>query len=103
MQVVSIKPIRDEQGTWLAVSAYWRMEQIRRLRCNEHNPIIPYQPKVNGQGTVTKKRRHCKHTTQGEKRGMAVTLTTAARNAACNAIVDLIDAGAGAGTLVCAI
>ena len=30
---------------------------------------------------------------------MAVTLTTAARNAACNAIVDLIDAGAGAGTL----
>ena len=31
---------------------------------------------------------------------MAVTLTTAARNAACNAIVDLIDAGAGAGTLV---
>ena len=31
---------------------------------------------------------------------MSVTLTTAARNAACNAIVDLIDAGAGAGTLV---
>jgi len=30
---------------------------------------------------------------------MAVTLTTAARNAACNAIVDLIDAGVGAGTL----
>lgn len=30
---------------------------------------------------------------------MAVTLTTAARNAACNAIVDLVDAGAGAGTL----
>jgi hypothetical protein len=29
-----------------------------------------------------------------------MTLTTAARNAACNAIVDLIDAGAGAGTLV---
>jgi hypothetical protein len=28
------------------------------------------------------------------------TLETAARNAACNAIVDLIDAGAGAGTLV---
>lgn len=27
------------------------------------------------------------------------TLETAARNAACNAIVDLIDAGAGAGTL----
>ena len=27
------------------------------------------------------------------------TLTTAARNAACNAIVDLVDAGAGAGTL----
>ena len=26
-------------------------------------------------------------------------LTTAARNAACNAIVDLVDAGAGAGTL----
>jgi len=31
---------------------------------------------------------------------MAVTLTTAARNAACNAIVDLVDAGSGAGTLV---
>lgn len=31
---------------------------------------------------------------------MAVTLTTAARNAACNAIVDLCDAGAGAGSLV---
>ncbi len=31
---------------------------------------------------------------------MAVTLTTAARNAACNAIVDLVDAGAAAGTLV---
>ena len=30
---------------------------------------------------------------------MAVTLTTAARNAACNAVVDLVDAGAGAGTL----
>lgn len=30
---------------------------------------------------------------------MAVTLATATRNAACNAIVDLIDAGAGAGTL----
>lgn len=28
------------------------------------------------------------------------TLETAARNAACNAIVDLVDAGAGAGTLV---
>jgi len=28
------------------------------------------------------------------------TLEVAARNAACNAIVDLIDAGAGAGTLV---
>lgn len=28
------------------------------------------------------------------------TLETSARNAACNAIVDLIDAGAGAGTLV---
>ena len=28
------------------------------------------------------------------------TLETAARNAACNAIVDLIDAGTGAGTLV---
>jgi hypothetical protein len=31
---------------------------------------------------------------------MAVTLTTAARNAACNAIVDLVDAGAGDSTLV---
>jgi hypothetical protein len=32
---------------------------------------------------------------------MAITLTTAARNAACNAIVDLIDIGAAAnGTLV---
>ena len=31
---------------------------------------------------------------------MAVTLTTAARDAACNAIVDLVDGGAGAGTLV---
>lgn len=31
---------------------------------------------------------------------MAVTLTATARNAACNAIVDLVDAGAGAGTLV---
>ena len=30
---------------------------------------------------------------------MAITLTTAARNAACDAIVDLLDAGAGAGTL----
>ena len=30
---------------------------------------------------------------------MAITLTTAARNAACDAIVDLVDAGAGAGTL----
>lgn len=28
------------------------------------------------------------------------TLETAARNAACDAVVDLIDAGAGAGTLV---
>jgi len=28
------------------------------------------------------------------------TLETAARNAACNAIVDLVDAGAGAGTMV---
>lgn len=28
------------------------------------------------------------------------TLETSARNAACNAVVDLIDAGAGAGTLV---
>lgn len=35
---------------------------------------------------------------------MTITLSaaaqTAARNAACNAIVDLVDAGAGAGTLV---
>jgi hypothetical protein len=31
---------------------------------------------------------------------MAVTLTTAARNAACNAIVDLVDAGSGDSTLV---
>ena len=30
---------------------------------------------------------------------MAVTLPTATRNAACDAIVDLIDAGSGAGTL----
>lgn len=30
---------------------------------------------------------------------MAITLTAAARNAACNAIVDLIDAGTGAGTI----
>ena len=30
---------------------------------------------------------------------MAVTLTTAARNAACDAIVDLLDAGAGAATI----
>lgn len=30
---------------------------------------------------------------------MAVTLTTAARNAACDAVVDLCDAGAGAATL----
>jgi hypothetical protein len=30
---------------------------------------------------------------------MSVTLPTATRNAACNAIVDLIDAGTGAGTL----
>lgn len=29
---------------------------------------------------------------------MAVRLSTAARNAACNAVVDLLDAGAGAGT-----
>lgn len=28
---------------------------------------------------------------------MAVTLATAARNAACDAVVDLVDAGAGAG------
>lgn len=31
---------------------------------------------------------------------MALTLSTAARNAACNAIVDLIDGGTGAGNLV---
>lgn len=30
---------------------------------------------------------------------MSVTLETSARNAACNAIVDLVDAGSGAGTL----
>lgn len=30
---------------------------------------------------------------------MALTLPTATRNAACDAVVDLIDAGAGAGTL----
>lgn len=30
---------------------------------------------------------------------MALTLSTAARNAMCNAAVDLIDAGSGAGTL----
>ena len=30
---------------------------------------------------------------------MAVTLETSARNAACDGIVDLVDAGAGAGTL----
>lgn len=30
---------------------------------------------------------------------MAITLTTAARNAACDAVVDLIDAGVGAGKL----
>lgn len=30
---------------------------------------------------------------------MAITLSTAARNAACNGVVDLIDAGAGAGKL----
>jgi hypothetical protein len=30
---------------------------------------------------------------------MAVTLETAARNAACDAIVDLVDGGAGAGVL----
>lgn len=30
---------------------------------------------------------------------MAITLSTAARNAACDAVVDLIDAGAGAGKL----
>ena len=31
---------------------------------------------------------------------MAVTLTTAARNAACDAIVDLLDAGAAAASLI---
>lgn len=31
---------------------------------------------------------------------MALTLSTAARNAAANAVVDLVDAGAGAGKLV---
>lgn len=31
---------------------------------------------------------------------MAVTLTTKARNAACNAIVDLVDEGAAAGTVL---
>lgn len=30
---------------------------------------------------------------------MAITLETIARNAGCNAIVDLLDAGSGAGTL----
>lgn len=30
---------------------------------------------------------------------MATTLTTAARNAACDAVVDLVDAGAGAGKI----
>ena len=30
---------------------------------------------------------------------MATTLSTAARNSACNAVVDLIDAGAGAGKI----
>lgn len=30
---------------------------------------------------------------------MATTLGTAARNAACNAVVDLVDAGAGAGKI----
>lgn len=30
---------------------------------------------------------------------MAITLTTNARNASCDAIVDLVDAGAGAGTI----
>lgn len=30
---------------------------------------------------------------------MAVTLETSARNAACDGVVDLVDAGAGAGTL----
>ena len=31
---------------------------------------------------------------------MAITLSTAARNAAANAVVDLVDAGSGAGKLV---
>lgn len=31
---------------------------------------------------------------------MGVTLETIARNGACNGVVDLVDAGAGAGTLV---
>lgn len=31
---------------------------------------------------------------------MAVTITTAARNAASNSVVDLVDAGAGAGKIV---
>lgn len=30
---------------------------------------------------------------------MAITLATAARNGACDAIVDLVDAGSGAGTI----
>jgi tetrahydromethanopterin S-methyltransferase subunit D len=30
---------------------------------------------------------------------MATTLSTAARNAACNAVVDLVDAGSGAGKI----
>jgi len=30
---------------------------------------------------------------------MAITLTANARNAACNGVVDLVDAGAGAGTI----
>ena len=30
---------------------------------------------------------------------MAMTLTTAARNAMCDALVDLVDAGSGAGTI----
>lgn len=30
---------------------------------------------------------------------MAITIQTAARNAACDAIVDLVDGGAGAGTI----
>jgi hypothetical protein len=34
------------------------------------------------------------------RRNMAVILEAAAQNAACNAIVDLVDAGSGAGTLV---